>query len=37
MELYSVESNEAMKQGDEALNQFSSSVKRFIAMIISEC
>jgi hypothetical protein len=37
MELYSVDSDEAMKQGDEALNQFLSSVKRFIAMIFSEC
>jgi hypothetical protein len=38
MNLYSVDSNEAMKQGDEALNtsslQFLSSVKRFIASSI---
>jgi hypothetical protein len=35
MDLYSVDSDEAMKRGDEALNasslQFLSSVKRFIA------
>jgi hypothetical protein len=37
MELYNVDSDEAMKQDDEALNpsslQFFSSVKRFIATI----
>jgi hypothetical protein len=37
MDLYSVDSNEGMKRGNEALNasslQFLSSVKRFIATI----
>jgi hypothetical protein len=44
MELYGVDSNEAMKPGDEALNasslQFLSSVKCFIASsqrLFSEC
>jgi hypothetical protein len=40
MDLYSVDSDEAMKRGDEALNasllQFLSSVKRFIATIFSD-
>jgi hypothetical protein len=39
MDLYSVASDEAMKQGNEALNasslQFLSSVKRFIATFFS--
>jgi hypothetical protein len=37
MDLYSVDSDEAMKRGNEALNasplQFISSVKQFIAII----
>jgi hypothetical protein len=41
MDLYSVDSNEAMKQGDDALNassfQFLRRVKCFIATIFSQC
>jgi hypothetical protein len=40
MDLYSVDSDEAMKRGNEALNaaslKFLSSAKRFIATIFSE-
>jgi hypothetical protein len=40
MDLYSVDSDEAMKQGDEALNasslQFLSNVKCFIASILRQ-
>jgi hypothetical protein len=40
MDLYSVDSDEVMKQGKEALNdsslQFLSRVKRFLATIFSE-
>jgi hypothetical protein len=40
MDLYSVDSDEAIKRGNEALNasslQFLSSVKRFIVTIFSE-